>query len=101
VDPGVSWYLVDADSQQQTEFKAHKDWCHVIMKYQKKMVEVVQKDTKDHEEEWSTRPSQPSMEMNIIEGRKMEELPKGPEFYHPPAPEGFFRSLMPHNGVTR
>ncbi len=89
LDPGVSWYLVDADSPEQTEFKAHKDWCHVIMMYQRNMREYIEKDTKVNAEEWAARPSRPLIQMMIIEGRKMEELPKGPDYYQPPGVDFF------------
>lgn len=84
LDPGVSWYLVDADSQEQTEFKTHDQWCKVIMKYRKKMAEKVQKDVEVNKAEWKVRPSQPLIEMKIIEGRKMDEMPETAESYIPP-----------------
>ena len=65
--------MIDADSQEQTEFKEHKHWCLVIMMYQKKMMQVVQKDIKDYEAEWAARPFQPVMEMKIIAGRMMKD----------------------------
>jgi hypothetical protein len=74
LDPGVSWYLVDADSTEQTEFRAHKNWCRVIMQYQKQMTERVGKDLEVHATEWRAKPFQPVIQMQIIEGRKMERL---------------------------
>ena len=31
LDLGVSWYLVSADSPEQTESKAHDSWCGMVM----------------------------------------------------------------------
>jgi hypothetical protein len=92
LDSGVSWHLIDAMSTEQTEFKSHSDWCKVYLTYQQPLKDYVAKDIEANGEEWAARPFQPSIELNIIEGRKMEALPKGPDYYSPP-PGALFQGL--------
>ena len=69
LDPGVSWYLVAADSPEQPEFKTYASWCQLTQGFRKRMFTLVENDMKVNKEEWMARPPpRPRIEMKIIEG---------------------------------
>jgi hypothetical protein len=89
LDPGVSWSLIAADSPEQTEFKTHHSWYCLVKGYQEKMVAYSEKDVVVNKEGWMARPPGPSIEMGIIEGRKVVMLPITPSYYEPPGIDFF------------
>jgi hypothetical protein len=90
LDPGVSWYLVAADSPGQTEFKTYASWCQLAQGFRKRMFTLVENDMKVNKEEWMARPPPgPRIEMKIIEGRKMVALPFSTSYYEPPGVDFF------------
>lgn len=54
-DPGVSWYLIERESPEQTEYPTHESWCRPMQVFRSTLEKFLEVDLVDNEAGWIER----------------------------------------------